>query len=113
MRAQFLTLIQSLINLASYSDEFKGNEAKTVKDIDTLAKEGRKGKDKGGMKEAADSAEEIRKWVSITFGRLNLLNDHEHGSHGSLEAFGGHESDLASTWSRSRQFYLEQYIWLV
>ena len=47
--------------------DFKSNETQLFKNVDKLQKES-KGMDatkaKGGMKEAADSAEQIRKWVS-------------------------------------------------
>ena len=40
--------------------------------IDALAKSAGGKKDKGGMKEAADSAEEIRKWVSLTSDKAGM-----------------------------------------
>ena len=40
--------------------------------IDNLAKSAGGKQAKGGMKEAADSAEEIRKWVSLTFNQGNM-----------------------------------------
>ena len=43
--------------------------------IDNLAKSAGGAKGKGGMKEAADSAEEIRKWVSLTINRANVSKD--------------------------------------
>ena len=47
--------------------DFKSNETQLFKNVEKLQKES-KGQDaaksKGGMKEAADSAEQIRKWVS-------------------------------------------------
>ena len=39
------------------------------------------------MKEAADAAEEIRKWVSLTFNRANLLKVLVKGYLSSLGVF--------------------------
>ena len=46
--------------------DFKSNETQLFKNVEKLQKEskGADVKKKGGMKEAADSAEQIRKWVS-------------------------------------------------
>lgn len=54
------------------SGEFKTNEKKIMSKIDQLAKEASAGKGKkaaggGSMKDAVDSTESIRKWVSICF----------------------------------------------
>ena len=54
-------------HVLSYRQDFKSNETQLFKNVEKLQKES-KGQDaakaKGGMKEAADSAEQIRKWVS-------------------------------------------------
>jgi outer membrane murein-binding lipoprotein Lpp len=44
--------------------DFKNNETKVFTTIDNLAKSMKSAREnkKGGMKEAADAAEEIRKW---------------------------------------------------
>ena len=47
--------------------DFKSNETQLFKNVEKLQKESKgvdAAKAKGGMKEAADSAEQIRKWVS-------------------------------------------------
>ena len=57
--------------------DFKSNETQLFKNVDKLQKES-KGMDatkaKGGMKEAADSAEQIRKWVSRISDFVRVCN---------------------------------------
>ena len=53
-------------HVSYYRQDFKNNENQLFKNIDALQKgaAGAGKKKSGGMKEAADAAEQIRKWVS-------------------------------------------------
>ena len=78
-------------HVLSCRQDFKSNETQLFKNVEKLQKEsaGAAGaKKKGGMKEAADSAEQIRKWVSlISYFYQSVL----------------HTLTLARNWLRFRQ----------
>ena len=77
-------------HVLSCRQDFKSNETQLFKNVEKLQKEskGADVKKKGGMKEAADSAEQIRKWVSrISYFYRSVL----------------HTLTLARNWLKFRQ----------